>query len=310
MPHPIEQRIVETRRKAARLSLIYGASWVAGTLLAAVVLLGLADYLIRFHDPGIRALATLAVLLAVGWTSYRYLYPALAGRLRDVEIAQRIERRFPALQDRLSSAVEFLRQDENDPQAGSAALRRAVIVETTATVQRLNLDEVLERRPARRALAGAAAVLGLALVAVAFDPLSARLAVARLIRPFGDDAWPRKHDLEFIRAPGRIAAGQTFEVELRDRNGAPPLDVRIHYLYANDGHPSEEVESMHLLDGVLVGARRASRGRSSIGPKGATIEPCPGSRSKSWNRRGSSRCKRRCIRRLTPAGLSRSSRTT
>ena len=150
MPHPIEQRIVETRRKAARLSFIYGASWVAGSLVATLVVLGLADYLIHFHDPGIRALATLAVVLAVGWTSYRYLYPALAGRLGDVEVAQRIERRFPGLQDRLASAVEFLHQDESDPQAGRRGLRRAVIVETTDAVERLNLDEVLERRPANR----------------------------------------------------------------------------------------------------------------------------------------------------------------
>ena len=146
----------------------------------------------------------------------------------------------------------FSQQDENDPQAGSAALRRAVIVETTAAVERLNIDEVLERRPARGALAGASAVSALAALAVAFDPLSARLAVARLVRPFGDDAWPRKHDLAFIKPPARVAAGQTFEVELRDRNGTPPDDVRIHYLYDNDGHPTEEVESMHLLDGVLV----------------------------------------------------------
>ena len=197
-------------------------------------------------------MSSLAVLLVVAWTCYRYLYPALARRLRDVEIAQRIENRFPNLQDRLSSAVEFLQQSEDDPQAGSAALRRAVIVETTAEVERLNIDEVLERRPARRAFACAVAVLTIAVVAVAFDPLSARLAVARLIRPFGDDAWPRKHALEFIKPPVRVAAGQTFEVELRDRNGTPPEDVRIHYLYDNDGHPSEEVESMHLLDGVLV----------------------------------------------------------
>ncbi len=252
MPHPIEQRIVETRRKAARLSLIYGLSWVAGALVATIGILGLGDYWIRFHDPGIRALSTLAVLLVLGWTSFRYLYPAFARRLRDVEIARRIERRFPDLEDRLSSAVEFLRQDESDLHAGSAALRRAVIVETTADIERLNMDDVLERRPARRALAGAAGVLVLALVAVAFDPLAAQLAVARLIRPFGDDAWPRKHDLAFIKPPSRVAAGQTFEVELRDRNGPPPDEVRIHYRYENDGHPTEEVESMHLLDGVLV----------------------------------------------------------
>ncbi len=252
MPHPIEQRIVETRRKAARLLLIYGVSWVAGSLVAAIVLLGLVDYLIRFDDPGIRALSTLAVLLAAGWTTYRYLYPALAVRLRDVEIAQRIERRFPGLQDRLASAVEFLHQDEHDPQAGSAALRRAVIVDTTDAVQRLNLDDVLERRPANRALAGAAAVLALALGIVICDPLSARLALARLARPFGDDAWPRKNHLEFIDPPQRIAAGQTFEVELRDKGGPPPAEIRIHYLYDNDGHATEEVESMHLLGGVPV----------------------------------------------------------
>jgi hypothetical protein len=252
LPHPLEQRIADTRRQARRLSLLYGLSWVAGALLATVLALGLADYLIHFHDPGIRLLATLAVLLVAAWVSYRYLYPAVVRRLRDVEIAQKIERRFPILGDRLSSAVEFLKQSENDVQAGSAALRRAVIVETTAAVERLNIAEALERRPARRALGAAGAIFCLALLAIACDPLSARLALARLIKPLGGDAWPRKHDLAFVRPPSRIASGQTFEVELQDRNGAPPDEVRIHYLYDNDGHPTEEVEAMHLLDGVLV----------------------------------------------------------
>ena len=49
------------------------------------------------------------------------------------------------------SSIEFLKQSEDDSAGGSAALRRAVIAQTTAETESLRFSEVLEKGPAVRA---------------------------------------------------------------------------------------------------------------------------------------------------------------
>ncbi len=78
--------------------------------------------------------------------------------------------------------------------------------------------------------------------------------MARLVRPLGDDAWPRFYHVEFRSPPGRLAAGQTFEVELlNDKRHRLPDEVQIQYRYAT-GDDTYEVESetMRWLNGALV----------------------------------------------------------
>jgi hypothetical protein len=253
MAHEIESRIADVRRRARRLLLLYALSWIVAAVVAAILVLGLADYWIRFRDPGIRILSLLAVMAAGGWAAFRYLRPLLTRRLDDVAIAQRIERHFPVLHDRLSSSVEFLKTSPSDREVGSPALRELVIAQTAAAVKDLNLANVLERRPTQRALAGAVTVILLAATAVLLDPGAARLALARLVNPLATVDWPRQSELIFRHSPDRIAKGQTFEVELVDGHDRPlPDDVRIHYRYETGGDEIEEIEAMHPLAGVMV----------------------------------------------------------
>ncbi len=256
MPHPLQQHVAHLRRRARRLVLLHGWSCVFSAVLAVAAVLGLADYLIRFHDPGIRILALLAVLGTLGWSVYRFLLRPLARRTSEVDVAQRIERRYPQLQDRLSSAIAFLQQSEDDPQAGSPALRRAVIHEATAEVERLDLQSVLDPHPARRAVFTAAGVALLALLLVALDPASAGLALARLAAPLGEAAWPKKNDLQFQDPPTRLALGQPFEVELIDRRGRLPEEVRIHYRFAEGTESYRyEVDKMRYTGGTMFARR-------------------------------------------------------
>jgi len=253
MPHEIETRIADVRRRARRLLVLHAVSLMIAAVVATTLALALADYWIRFRDPGLRVLSLLALLGVLAWAMLHFLRPVFARRLDDVAIAQRIERQFPVLRDRLSSAVEFLHVPPTDHHAGSPALRDLVIAETTSAARDVDMTAVLEPRGTRRALAGAVAVVTLALAAVLFDPASARLALARLANPFGSATWPRQNDLVLRDPPTRIAAGQTFEVELADAAGhALPDEVRIHYLYDTPSGEQEEVETMHLLGGLMV----------------------------------------------------------
>ena len=145
----------------------------------------------------------------------------LRRRLSDVAIAQRVERQFPQLGDRLSTSVEFLKQQEDDAFAGSAALRRAVVTTTTADVESLDFRAAIERKPTHKALriAGLLGRVRASCLPVAI-PSAARVAIARLVRPFGNDAWPRQTNLQIVGTPPtRLAVGQTFELNVVDRNG-------------------------------------------------------------------------------------------
>ena len=132
MKHPLEQKLIGLRQRARLLLLLYGVSAVVAAGVTAAVLFGVLDYFIHFQDRGIRVICTLAFWAVICFTAYRYLSPGLRSPLSDLDIALRIERRFPTLSDALSSTVEFLKQGENDPQSGSPVLRRAVIAKTTA----------------------------------------------------------------------------------------------------------------------------------------------------------------------------------
>ncbi|MGD9723695.1 MAG: hypothetical protein AB7O59_04920 [Pirellulales bacterium] len=263
MAHSLEQKISRVRRQARRLLVGYALGWTAAVLAVTLVALGLADYWIRFEDPGIRLMCSLLALAVFGWTVQRFWLQSLGRSLGDLEIAGRVERYFPRLADRLTSTIEFLKQPEVDVQAGSLALRRSVILETTAAAEELDFASVLERRPALRALTVGGVALALAAVLVLLAPGHARIALARLARPFGADAWPRVYNLAFRATPTRLAAGETFEVELlSDAEHRVPDDVRIQYRYELADTETENVESeaMQWLNGALV-ARKESVSR-------------------------------------------------
>ncbi|HUT90689.1 MAG TPA: DUF4175 family protein, partial [Thermoguttaceae bacterium] len=257
MSHPLRQRIAILRARVRRLVTVYAVSWIVGAVVAAVLVLGLADYLLRFQDRGIRLISSLAVLGVLAWTAYRYLVVGLTTSLSDVELARRVQRRFPKLGDGLASAVEFLGQSEGDPTAGSVALRQAVIAETTAETDPLDFRDALRSTPALRAALTTTAVCLVALILVVADTLSSRTAVARLINPFGNVAWPQTHHLVLVEPVTRVAKGRAFEVEVVDRRGVKlPSDVRIHYRFENpDGSVAEESEMMRFVDGRIAARR-------------------------------------------------------
>src|SRR5262245_61945037 len=108
MPHPLEQRVGAVRRRARGLMLAFGLSRFATALVGAVLLAALADYWLHFRDPGVRVILSLAVAALGGWAAWRYLIPVLQRRLTDAAVARQIERRFPQLNDRLASTINFL----------------------------------------------------------------------------------------------------------------------------------------------------------------------------------------------------------
>ncbi|MGA2031544.1 MAG: hypothetical protein ABSG68_04755 [Thermoguttaceae bacterium] len=257
MSHPLQEKMRALRVRVRRLMAAYGLAVLLAAVLGVVILLGLGDYLIRIQDRGLRVICSLLAAATAAAACYHYLYSPLALRLRDLDLALRLRRHFPAMEDRLLSAIEFLRQAEDDPMAGSAALRRSVISQATAESERLDFSQALDYRPVLRAGLAAAAICVVAAVLAVLDPSAARIAVTRLVNPLGETAWPQITHLELRRTLERVARGQPFEIEAVDAQGARlPSEVRIHYRFqAADGTKTSETQRMQLLGDVMVARR-------------------------------------------------------
>lgn len=255
MPHLLEQKIAAVRRRVRRLLVIDAAAKLLTIGLAAALVLGTADYLLHFSDRGLRWLSSLAFIAACGFAGYRFVWPALQARLSDIGLALELEQRLPILRDRLASALRFLRQPEDDVLAGSALLRRTVIAEATAEIDRVNLEDAVEPSAAWRALWPAAITMAVVAAAVLYDPAGAGTALTRLVCPWSHTQWPRQNHLAFATPVTRLAAGQTFEVELIDTAGVRlPDDVFIQYRFG-DSSSAENRERMRLVNDTLVARR-------------------------------------------------------
>lgn len=228
MPHPLQTRVEAVRGRAARLLWMYGLSRFAAAAVGIIILLALADYGLRLHDAAGRWLFSLMALLGIAGAFMWLGWPALRPRKSPIEVARRIESRFPALEGRLSSAVAFLDESEDDPRAGSAALRKAVVAEAAALSADLDFRKALDSRQPRRAATVAAIAFFLFATLAGLNPAAANLALARLAMPWRAQPWPRRHELAFVSTPSRLATGDDFEVQLVNRRGKLPDDVRIH----------------------------------------------------------------------------------
>jgi len=257
MPHSLKQKLAVLRRRAWRLGMLHAVSVALAAALASAMLLGLVDFVVHFEDRGLRIMATLVVFGVFAWTCYRYLYSAWTVRLADVDLAVRLEHRFPSLHHQLVSAVEFQSLSDADPAAGSALLRRAVIAQATAETEPLDFSEVLDVRSPLRTVVALGVVCLAAGLCLAIHPSPSWTAVSRLCNPLNHAHWPQKTHLQIRQPVDRIAQGQPFEVAVVDADDATlPEDVFIHYRFGGSkGVAMAESERMTRLDGVMMARR-------------------------------------------------------
>ena len=256
-PHPLTRQIAGLRTRLRWLLATYGLSHSLAIAMAALIAAGSVDCLFRLHDPGVRLMLSGLALAAAVRGFYVYLLRNLRIRLGDVALAGRMEQSFADLDDRLSSAVEFLGQLPQNPTAGSAALRQAVIDETAARTAGLDFRRALDARPARRGAALLLAMCFEAIIIAAVSPDVFRTAAVRLAFPWGATAWPQTNHLTYRKQIEQVARGQAFEVEVIDAHGADlPGDAVIHYREEGpDGVWAYQRRPLRPVGDVMVGRR-------------------------------------------------------
>ena len=121
-----------------------------------VIVAGLADWL--FHLDSVIRAALLAAL--VGRRLATWSIAACSARCSSGSpistSRMRIEERWPGLNDRLASTIQFLQLDADDDRYGSPALREATVRQAVEETSTIDFREVIEPRPVIRALGVAA----------------------------------------------------------------------------------------------------------------------------------------------------------
>lgn len=244
----LESRISALRNQVRRLLVFHGLSWMVAAVVPLVIVACLADWL--FHlDVFVRLSLLLTALGVLLWVGYRYVLRPLVVRFADLDIALKIERRWPGLEDRLASTVQFLRLSGNDERYGSPALREATVRRAIEETQSIDFRDAIEYRPIVRAASLAAAALGVAAILAFTAPASSRLALRRLLVPWGGDRWPQQTHL-ILDERGttlKIARGDSFALSVKVQPGDRiPETARVTYNFA-DGE--ETVEPLRTGEG-------------------------------------------------------------
>lgn len=240
---PIQQRITSIRRQVAGVQTAQAWGWTIAASLAAALVAGGIDAALRLRAWPLRVVLTAAVAAVVVWSVRRWLVPWWRNSYSNVQIARRLELLHPRLGERLSSALAFLQQESTDAREGSLELRYAVIAEAEAIAADVPLENCIDRRPRNRVLAIGVLLVVVALVLAALQPANFARAAVRLAWPVGGPVWPPRHQLELVKAPSAVALGESFEVEVIDRNGRLPADATITLQF---DQPSRRHER-HLL---------------------------------------------------------------
>lgn len=233
-PHNLQTRVDRVGRRARFLMLVGGLAILIAIVAATSIGLGVADYFSRIEDVGVRIIFSLLLVASAGAAFFFFLLPAITNRLDAIGVARLIETRFPQLGDRLTSTLQFLHEAEDEPTAGSAALRRAVVAETTAATEDLNFGDIVRTTGVWRVVMLAVGVLivGGVLLTLRFE--ASKLALHRLVAPVAAPAWPRLNNLKVAEGPSLVSKGADWRLKVVDQNNRLPVHAEIQYQFLGD----------------------------------------------------------------------------
>ena len=227
---PLHRLIRRTRRLLRSTWVATGAGLTAGLLLAALVLTTGLDLLTPL-GTWLRLAALLLVVVPAAWAAFAGVVRPLFRRLREVQVARRIEATLPEIHNRLVSCIDLEKKG-----AASPTFHRRLLTEALERVRGFRPRMVLDLLSLRRA--GGFALGGAAAFAVAWVLFPDRLptAMARIFLPFAD--IPPASGVAYTVSPGdaevlreekvTFAAAVTrgepdsLRVELRGDRGSDP----------------------------------------------------------------------------------------
>lgn len=234
-------RIAALRGRVRRLLAIYGLARVSAVFLGILLFAGWADWAIHLAAP-LRVLEFLATTVVIGWAARKFILRPFLANFDDLSLALRIEERWPGLQDRLASAVEFLEQANSRKSSDNASpeLRQHVINQAFAEVASINFAEAIEPRPVRQSLKFLGIAMSIALVSVILGPQSSKIAMARFFNPINGPDWPKATQMNWVEASPKVAIGEPWSLVVKVQEGFKVPDSAVAEFTFEDGEKAEE----------------------------------------------------------------------
>jgi hypothetical protein len=235
-------RSLRSLRRLARGSLA-----VRGVSLVLVALAGLGLFSLGVDRYFRLSVTSRGIALAIyaglwGWIAWRYLIHPLVVRLPGNLLADLLERRFPQLQDRLRSAVDFLRDPAlfapGAPEGGedlAHLMKRAVTAQAAEQLERVAGERLVDRPRVLRPLAAGVLALGLFAAVGALSGSTFQLWLRRQVL-LADVEYPYRTRLEVEGFRGRergVWRGDPLTLRVR-AEGEMPKRVSIEIDYQSD----------------------------------------------------------------------------
>ena len=258
MATSLDNQLNQVRTRVRRVLWIHGLSWLIAVVFSVVLVVGIADWLIHLDDSGVRLILSLGILVTGGWVAWRFLLSPLMASMSNIDVALRIEKRYPGFKDSLASTVQFL-HERRDARLGSPQMQQRVIDATLTDLDNVDLSDILDTREVVRIATAALCVCVVVAAIVGLNQLESATALNRLIFPFSESPWPRATMLRLVDSdlmpiefdadePLCIARGDTLEVFVENANGALPRDVVMEYRRANGRVTRESLRKTTLVD--------------------------------------------------------------
>ena len=261
MSHPLQNNIRAIATRTWWLAVLWNIARCLSLVLLSGLFVGVIDYGLRIQDAGLRWILAGCFWATLAWGCWQFLLPAICHRYSDLYVAQHIERFFPDLGQRLSSSIAFLELPAETTEAGSAALRLAVIESTSQQIDGLDLGRCVKSGGTWRAVGLMLVVLFVVGACFVLDKSAATQAANRLTRPWTHAPWPRWNQLEFVEPPPlKIATGASFRVRIQDLNRRLPEKVLLQFRSLTEDDKQEVV--VMEQDGAVAQYRFSNLQRS------------------------------------------------
>lgn len=221
-------RIGRLQTRIQRLVWLDALSSLTSALVLIFFFGALLDWWIRPTSMWGRGAVFLLILSAILATFGWFARNRRRKRISRLAVARRLEAVFPAMGDRLSSAVAILesRRQTGEP-LGSDQLADAALLQAAVELDRMQPENRVDWRSTAKSIAIASLMVGMVLLFCFWRPAGASLVAQRLFAPNMDAQWPRQHQLVLENVPEQVYSGETLEIFVRNAIGALPNDTEL-----------------------------------------------------------------------------------
>lgn len=228
----IDRQILRTRRQLKGVEIAHGLLALAVGTLGYLLVAAWIDHWLVSGGLGFWGRLALMTVLAAGAAGYAWarVVPLLVHRINPLYVAQTIEVARPSLKN---SVLNFLLL-RREPRGVPELVYRAVQQRAADDLAQVEVEAVVDRRPAIRLGYALAAVLAVASLYLALSPKSPLVSFGRVIWPWADIPAPTRVRIDSVE-PGdtAVARGDPVQVAANVRGLAEGEEAAFYYSTAD-----------------------------------------------------------------------------